>query len=67
MKKMSFFPLFVLFVLFTPACQRGTGCPSMNTAPKLGKDNLPKKPAKSRLFSKKSKIPYYRNQQSIMY
>ncbi len=61
MKKYLFF-LSILGVLsFSFSCNRKTGCPAMNQEAALNKKGNLKKPAQTMLFSKKSKIKYYRN------
>lgn len=45
-------------------CNRKSGCPAMDQTAEFRKNNSPKKQAKTRLFSKKSKIKYYPNQRA---
>ena len=61
MKNRIFFITVLFLSVIYSSCNRKTGCPDMNQTAEFRKDNTLKKPAQTRLFSKKSKIKYYPN------
>jgi hypothetical protein len=66
MKKKPFLLIISAFFVLSVSCSRKTGCPPMNQEVKKDKHGMAKKPAQTRLFSKKSKIKYYKNTNTKM-
>jgi hypothetical protein len=62
MKNRIFFIMILFLSTFSLGCNRKSGCPAMNQTAEFRKNNVLKKQAETRLFSKKSKIKYYPNQ-----
>jgi hypothetical protein len=62
MKNRIFFVIILFLSIIYTGCNRKSGCPAMNQTAEFRKNNALKKQAKTRLFSKKSKIKYYPNQ-----
>jgi hypothetical protein len=62
MKNRTFFIMILFLSTISTGCNRKSGCPAMNQTADFRKNNSLKKPAQTRLFSKKSKIKYYPNQ-----
>jgi len=61
MKKHLFFWAILCISSISYSCNRKTGCPAMNQEVEMNKRGNTKKSAESMLFSKKSKIKYYKN------
>lgn len=64
MKNGLFFIMILILSTIYTGCSRKSGCPAMDQSVEFRKNNSPKNQAKTRLFSKKSKIKYYPNQRA---